>query len=68
MPHGDSPDATTVTLSMGLAMARLGQPQQDAETLLLEADLALYQAKRGGRNRIVLAGTSPSGPAPQETA
>jgi len=39
---------TTVTVSMGVAAA---EPTTNSESLLRRADLALYQAKRNGRNR-----------------
>lgn len=38
-----------VTVSMGLAVA---EPTTNSESLLRRADLALYQAKRNGRNRV----------------
>jgi diguanylate cyclase (GGDEF)-like protein len=41
--------ATTVTISMGVAVA---EPTINSESLLRRADLALYQAKRNGRNRV----------------
>jgi diguanylate cyclase (GGDEF)-like protein len=40
---------TTVTVSMGVAVA---EPTSNSESLLRLADLALYQAKRHGRNRV----------------
>ena len=39
----------TVTVSMGVAVA---EPTTNSESLLRRADLALYQAKRNGMNRI----------------
>ncbi len=39
-----------VTASAGVA--QLGVPAPDAETLLASADVALYDAKRAGRNRV----------------
>jgi len=50
LPHSQS---VRVTLSIGLAMFN-GHP--DYQYLLRRADEALYQAKQGGRNRVVIAG------------
>jgi diguanylate cyclase (GGDEF)-like protein len=41
----------TVTCSIGVA-SRLLPAEEDADALLREADLALYQAKDGGRNQV----------------
>jgi diguanylate cyclase (GGDEF)-like protein len=41
--------STTVTVSMGVAVS---EPTTNSESLLRCADLALYQAKRNGRNRV----------------
>jgi len=50
-----SPDGATrvsVTISLGLAMAT--GAEESLEALLEKADLALYEAKRGGRNQVVV--------------
>ena len=55
----------TVTVSIGIAQQTA--EHTDVETLLNVADSALYQAKRAGRNQVVVADT-PEGPAvPAET-
>jgi two-component system cell cycle response regulator len=48
-PIQTSLNATTVTVSMGVAVA---EPATDSKSLLRRADLALYQAKGNGRNRV----------------
>lgn len=54
LPHASSPVAKAVTISLGVA-AGTPRPSEDRERLLKEADLALYDAKHKGRNRVVLA-------------
>ena len=47
--HGDKP--IPVTLSVGVS--ECSATAQSAQQLIAEADAALYEAKRGGRNRVV---------------
>jgi diguanylate cyclase (GGDEF)-like protein len=51
----------TITISLGVATAT--SPLEEAEDLMRRADDALYEAKRCGRNRVVIAETI-SGAAP----
>jgi len=46
----------TLTLSVSVGVAVLGEHGQDLTDLLTAADHALYRAKQSGRNRIALAG------------
>jgi diguanylate cyclase (GGDEF)-like protein len=57
------PMGCTVTVSFGLSAG--SGDEVDYETLFKAADRALYEAKRGGRNRVV---TAPNAPAPSEQA
>jgi two-component system, cell cycle response regulator len=43
-----------VTVSVGIAALPPGEGKKNVETLLKEADTALYEAKKAGRNRIVI--------------
>ncbi|MCU1346572.1 MAG: hypothetical protein JWL70_2838 [Acidimicrobiia bacterium] len=54
---GERQPGGRVTISLGLAMAN----QPDPERLAGEADAALYQAKRAGRNRLVVHLPGPEG-------
>ncbi len=54
IPHGRSPVAPHITLSIGVAAVSAGAPREEA-TLLRAADQALYRAKQGGRNRVEFA-------------
>jgi adenylate cyclase len=51
IPHGDSPISPYVTLSIGAASC-LPEVINGAEKLVGEADLALYKAKRSGRDQV----------------
>ena len=44
------------TASFGVAGGRRGTETADSPILLARADLALYQSKRDGRNRVTLRG------------
>lgn len=41
-----------LTVSLGVAVSGISRPPHDLETLLMQADEALYAAKRNGRNRV----------------
>jgi len=53
--HGGSSVRGTVTISVGVALARPVMAREDLSSLVAQADAALYQAKREGRDRSVLA-------------
>jgi len=52
IPNSRSATAPTLTVSIG-ALVRVPQPADTVQTLFLEADRLLYEAKQQGRNRIV---------------
>jgi diguanylate cyclase (GGDEF)-like protein len=55
-------ESLTVTISIGCADSA-GLPSQNAEELIKAADIALYKAKRGGRDRVVTYPTASEAPA-----
>jgi diguanylate cyclase (GGDEF)-like protein/PAS domain S-box-containing protein len=54
----DGDRTVTVTVSLGVAHAGAGET---LDSLLARADSALYSAKEGGRNRVLVAESSPTG-------
>lgn len=57
--EGEGGASVRCTLSVGVAMFE--GPDDTIEAALHRADAALYQAKREGRNRVVIAGPRPGG-------
>ncbi|AIZ31665.1 diguanylate cyclase AdrA [Pseudomonas parafulva] len=54
------PDLPEQRLSLSIGIAAYGAHQLSADGWLHEADMALYQAKSAGRNRVVVARSQPS--------
>jgi diguanylate cyclase (GGDEF)-like protein len=53
IPHANSSVSPLLTVSLGIYMARCGS-KNDAQTVYEQADGALYEAKRNGRNCAVI--------------
>jgi diguanylate cyclase (GGDEF)-like protein len=51
LPHADG----VVPLSVSIGLAEWGGPAEDPSRLLVRVDAALYEAKRGGRDRVAAA-------------
>jgi two-component system chemotaxis family response regulator WspR len=54
IPHSDSPPVNLVTISVGVA-STIPQHGESQLTLIAIADKALYEAKRLGKNRVLMA-------------
>jgi len=61
LPIEEGGSLPKLTLSIGVAAAHSSHHHATAESLLLAADAALYRAKRGGRNRVVVVQVQPGG-------
>jgi diguanylate cyclase (GGDEF)-like protein len=61
-------DGTLLALSISVGVAHLPQYSSDRRGLYTAADAALYDAKRAGRGRVSVAGTSLVGGAPEPSA
>jgi len=56
-----------IPLTISAGVAELASSQDSVEGLIVQADIALYEAKESGRNRVVAAtptGQAPTGQAP----
>jgi diguanylate cyclase (GGDEF)-like protein len=69
-------ESILVSITVSIGVAELASPRQDLDELLAAADVALYQAKNAGRNRICVItpelaaaqAPAPRGPGPAATA
>ncbi len=61
IPHGYSPTAGVVTISLGVASCEERALPEDVATLLARADQALYVSKESGRNRCTFLGNLQKG-------
>lgn len=52
----DVKDSVTISLGAALSLPQASETDEAAQTLIARADQALYEAKRGGRNRYAFAG------------
>jgi diguanylate cyclase (GGDEF)-like protein len=55
-------NANDVSITVSIGVAAFPENGNDAESVIREADLALYRAKRAGRNRAVVAGLTRTKP------
>jgi diguanylate cyclase (GGDEF)-like protein len=57
IPENMSPSKSAIHLTISLGVAAFTKTMQSAESLVSDADQALYEAKSGGRDRVVLYAT-----------
>ena len=62
-PVGRGDEKRSITISIGCHTA-VPEPEQSMADFLRLADQSLYDAKRGGRNKVVVSGHAPDGAAP----
>ena len=48
-------DRQSIPVTLSIGVANLSSAEKDSQALIEAADAALYQAKRSGRNRVVVA-------------
>jgi two-component system cell cycle response regulator len=54
-PFTIGPDGQTIPVTVSVGVSTMMRGKDTAEAMLKRADLALYEAKNGGRNRVVAA-------------
>jgi two-component system cell cycle response regulator len=54
-PFTIGPDGRTIPVTVSVGVSTMMRDKDTAEAMLKRADLALYEAKNGGRNRVVAA-------------
>ncbi|MEO3999812.1 PleD family two-component system response regulator [Mesorhizobium sp. CAU 1732] len=54
-PFAAGPDGAAITVTVSVGIAAMAHGADTVEAMVKRADIALYQAKNGGRNRVVAA-------------